>query len=407
MKGLSGKLLTLCAASLLLSGCEKEEDMLATSKSGNQVMSEECDMISFEGQSGYRNTVESDGGRTIHVAGIARNENDEPVDQNRAMIFDSENWSGDDDDLATSDWGNVLITQQLGYESAPNDNQWGSELRIGFLEPVKLRSMRVLDIDENEHDSWAFVYVEGEDEPRKFYLEPHGDNVGFTVNFGDIENVLKLVVWFDGDGAFGSGAIDNIMFCVPVMVPEPDIECDLITFEGSSPDGYVDHVFSDGGRRVNIAGISRNANDEAVNQNRARIFDSGNWTGDDDDLATSSWGHVLISQQLGDEGDPNDNEWGSELRVSFLEPVMLRSMRVLDIDDGSDGHPSEHDSWAFVYVQGEDEPRKFYLEPHGDNVGFTVEFGNIENVLKLVVWFDGDGPHGSGAIDNISFCVPR
>src|SRR5690606_23598020 len=106
----SGKLFTLCAASLLLSGCEKEEDMLATSKSGNQVMSEECDMISFEGQSGYRNTVESDGGRTIHVAGIARNENDEPVDQNRAMIFDSENWSGDDDDLATSDWGNVLIT---------------------------------------------------------------------------------------------------------------------------------------------------------------------------------------------------------------------------------------------------------------------------------------------------------
>ena len=215
MKGMNVKLLTLFAATLLFYGCEKEEDPLISSKSGSQVMGEECDMITFEGQSGYRNTVESDGGRTINVAGIARDENDEPVDMNRAMIFDSENWTGDDDDLATADWGNVLIAQQLGDESEPNDNQWGAELRLSFLEPVTLTSMRVLDIDENEHDSWAFVYVEGEDEPRRIYLEPHGDNVGFTVDFGNIHNVLKLVIWFDGDGAFGSGAIDNILFCVP------------------------------------------------------------------------------------------------------------------------------------------------------------------------------------------------
>ncbi|MBC5776031.1 hypothetical protein H8S95_18320, partial [Pontibacter sp. KCTC 32443] len=68
----------------------------------------------------------------------------EPVDDNRAMIFDSENPTGDDDDLATADWGNVLITQQLGDEGAPNDNQWGSELRFTFPERVTLKSMRVL-----------------------------------------------------------------------------------------------------------------------------------------------------------------------------------------------------------------------------------------------------------------------
>ncbi|MER2996466.1 hypothetical protein [Pontibacter populi] len=398
MKGMNGKLLTLCAASLLFYGCEKEEDALVSSRSGNQVMSEECDMITFEGQSGYRTSVESDGGRTINVAGIARDENDNPVDQNRAMIFDSENWTGDDDDLATTDWGNMLIVQQLGDESAPNDNQWGSELRLGFLEPVTLRSMRVMDIDANEHDSWAFVYVEGEDEPRRIYLEPHGDNVGFTVDFGNIQNVLKLVIWFDGDGAYGSGAIDNVVFCVPVMMPDPEPECDMISFEGQT--GYRTTVESDGGRTINVAGISRDENDNPVDQNRAMIFDSENWTGDDDDLATTDWGNVLISQQLGDESAPNDNQWGSELRLGFLEPVTLRSMRVMDID------ANEHDSWAFVYVEGEDEPRRIYLEPHGDNVGFTVDFGNIQNVLKLVIWFDGDGAYGSGAIDNVVFCVP-
>ena len=220
---MNGKLLALCASALLFYGCDKEEDALVSSRSANQVMSQECDMISFEGQTGYRTTVESDGGRTINVAGISRDENDNPVDQNRAMIFDSENWTGDDDDLATTDWGNVLISQQLGYESAPNDNQWGAELRLSFLEPVTLRSMRVLDIDPYENDSWAFVYVQGEAEPRKIYLEPHGDNIGFTVDFGNIPNVLKLVIWFDGDGAYGSGAIDNVVFCVPV--PEQEYGC--------------------------------------------------------------------------------------------------------------------------------------------------------------------------------------
>ncbi len=400
MKGMNGKLLTLlCAATLIFYGCEKEEDPLVNARNGNQVIGEECDMISFEGQTGYRTSVESDGGRTIHVAGIARDENDEPVDQNRAMIFDSENWTGDDDDLATKDWGNVLIVQQLGDESEPNDNQWGAEMRIGFLEPVTLTSMRVLDIDENEHDSWAFVYVQGEDEPRRIYLEPHGDNVGFTVDFGNIQEVIKLVIWIDGDGAYGSGAIDNIKFCVPIYGGEPAEQpnCDMISFEGQT--GYRTSVESDGGRTIHVAGIARDENDEPVDQNRAMIFDSENWTGDDDDLATKDWGNVLIVQQLGDESEPNDNQWGAEMRIGFLEPVTLTSMRVLDIDE------NEHDSWAFVYVQGEDEPRRIYLEPHGDNVGFTVDFGNIQEVIKLVIWIDGDGAYGSGAIDNIKFCV--
>ncbi|MBC5775477.1 hypothetical protein H8S95_15475, partial [Pontibacter sp. KCTC 32443] len=208
MKQMNGKLLAICAVALFFFGCEKEDDLLVD-QNKNQT-GETCDMITFEGQTGYLDQVVSEGGMVLNVAGIARDANDEPVDDNRAMIFDSENPTGDDDDLATADWGNVLITQQLGDEGAPNDNQWGSELRFTFPERVTLKSMRVLDIDDFEHDSWAFLYVAGQEEPIRIYLEPHGDNVGFTVDLLNTANVVKLVIWFDGDGAFGSGAIDDI-----------------------------------------------------------------------------------------------------------------------------------------------------------------------------------------------------
>ncbi|MBC5775476.1 hypothetical protein H8S95_15470 [Pontibacter sp. KCTC 32443] len=217
MKRFNGKLMALCAAALVFYGCEKEDDLLDSAKTDNQGTTEECDVITFEGYSGYVDQVTSEGGLvTVNLAGLARNENDVLVeDDNRAMIFDSENWTGDDDDLATTDWGNVLITQQLGFESEPNDNQWGADMRITFTEAVTLESMRILDIDPYENDSWAFVYVAGQADPIEVYLEPHGDNVGFTVDFGGIENVVKLVLVYDGDGPYGSGAVDDIRFCIP------------------------------------------------------------------------------------------------------------------------------------------------------------------------------------------------
>ncbi|MBC5776030.1 hypothetical protein H8S95_18305, partial [Pontibacter sp. KCTC 32443] len=77
-------------------------------------------------------------------------------------------------------------------------------------------------------------------------------------------NVVKLVIWFDGDGAFGSGAIDDISFC---LTPQVEEVCDMITFEGQT--GYLDQVVSEGGMVLNVAGIARDANDEPVDDNRA------------------------------------------------------------------------------------------------------------------------------------------
>ena len=228
---MNGKLLALCISAILFYGCEKEEDLLVSDKTTSQMVGENCDVISFEGYSGYISSVNSAGGfGPIAVHGTAITPGDTEAPGNRAMIFNSQAPTGDDDDLGTVDWGNILIVQQLDYEAAPNDNWSGAELTLTFPQPVTLESMRVIDVDNGsprdggdsnhplEDESYVYLYVAGNATPIAIYLEPNGDNAGYTVDLLGTQNVVKMVVDFDGEGAVGSGGIDQIRFCVPEEV---------------------------------------------------------------------------------------------------------------------------------------------------------------------------------------------
>lgn len=145
---------------------------------------------------------------------------------NHAAIFDSGMPTGDDADLHTMDWGNVLIINQ-DRTNVPNDNQWGGVLELDFsaFGPVTMYSLKALDIDEYEDWSWVKLYDGNGNELYSVQLQPLGNNSKQTVDLGGTSGVMLMKVYLDGTGVdfVGSGAIDDIMFCIdgrtPAIVP--------------------------------------------------------------------------------------------------------------------------------------------------------------------------------------------
>ncbi|MBC5775475.1 hypothetical protein H8S95_15465 [Pontibacter sp. KCTC 32443] len=215
------KLLVLSALTFLIYSCDKEDNIFSKDGNNENGTALECDNLTFEtvDAGNYIDQIHTeDGYGPIRVYGKAMNSDGNLVADNRAMIFDSENWTGDDDDL-TADWGKVLIIQELGIEGEPNDNQWGGEIMLTFPEPVTIKSLRVLDIDnregDNENNSWVFLYDGTGKEVYKRQMVPLGDNSKQTIDLGNTAGVVTVKVLLDGEGIVGSAAIDNIEFCAP------------------------------------------------------------------------------------------------------------------------------------------------------------------------------------------------
>ncbi len=65
-----------------------------------------------------------------------------------AMVFDTDNPTGGDYDLATNNLGNVLIVSEDGDSSDPDDNGGGGSICFTFDEPTDVKNLTVLDNEE-------------------------------------------------------------------------------------------------------------------------------------------------------------------------------------------------------------------------------------------------------------------
>ncbi|MEL6641992.1 MAG: hypothetical protein AAFP98_11900, partial [Pseudomonadota bacterium] len=123
-----------------------------------------------------------------------------------AMIFDTQNPTGDDIDLASDVLGNVLIISQDGDASDPDDNRDGGAFEFTFDQPIRYDRTFVLDMDFNEVGSRIRTFdADGaliSDTP----IPTAGDNQLDLVTIGD-EMVSRIVVDF-----VGSGAIEEFTF---------------------------------------------------------------------------------------------------------------------------------------------------------------------------------------------------
>ncbi|WP_181163793.1 T9SS type A sorting domain-containing protein [Pontibacter mangrovi] len=208
------------------SGCSAST-MVAVTPASSELTAKEY-LIDFNSaKKGLISSIETEAG-TVSIMGRKRNPGSTETfaPENHAAIFDSQAPTGDDADLYTTDWGQVLIIN-TNLSDVPDDNQWGGELILDFsaIGPVTLESIGVLDMDLYEDMSWVYLYDEAGNELHKVHLKTLGNNSRQTVDLGNTRGVTKMKVVLDGrDGSgyfAGSSAIDDVKFRVEKEVAIP------------------------------------------------------------------------------------------------------------------------------------------------------------------------------------------
>ncbi|MBC5774011.1 T9SS type A sorting domain-containing protein [Pontibacter sp. KCTC 32443] len=204
------------------------------------------------------------------------------------------------------------------------------------------------------------------------------------------------------DGGNGCHTMMTVTVHPQPVVPEPVVTCYEINFENNNT-GFVTSTTTGAGV-VNIFNRKRNVDGTYETENHAAIFNTLMPTGDDSDLYTEDWGHVLIiNQDLNPE--PNDNPWGGEMTLDFsaFGPVKMTSLKALDFD------VYEDNSWVYLYDGAGNELYKVQIHSMGNNSKQEIDLGNTKGVMKMKVVMDGFNSAGmlagSGAIDGIKFCV--
>ncbi|TCS59805.1 cadherin domain-containing protein [Primorskyibacter sedentarius] len=144
--------------------------------------------------------------------------------ENDAMIFDSNNWSGDDSDLSYDNQGNILIVSTDNNSSNPND-AIGSSIVFDFDSPSDLHDIVLLDIEE-EGGTITLTFEDGS--TRVVDIPGVGDNSIQTIDL-NAANVTKMTIHLTGSGAVDDlcwkpgeavGSVSGTVFC--------DVECDGI-----------------------------------------------------------------------------------------------------------------------------------------------------------------------------------
>ena len=161
----------------------------------------------------------------VTISSIVQGEDND--NETPAMVFDTSNPTGGDDDLATDDLNNVLIVSEDGESYDPDDRADGGKLRFEFSDPSTLNSLTLLDVEE-----CARIELKNEDGD-VIYDETHwtANNDQKDVDFGGIAGVATMEVTFDG-----SGALDNVNFDTPA-------DLDGIV-EGTAGDDVIDVAYT-------------------------------------------------------------------------------------------------------------------------------------------------------------------
>ncbi|MEM1310044.1 MAG: spondin domain-containing protein [Cyanobacteria bacterium P01_H01_bin.153] len=125
-----------------------------------------------------------------------------------AMLFDTENVTGGDDDLATDDLGNVLIISEDGDGADPDDAAGGGTISFAFDDLISVESITLLDFEEE--DSLITFYGEDGSVIETAEVGGFSDNELQQVSFG-VDNVASFDVFFSGSGAIADIAYTPVI----------------------------------------------------------------------------------------------------------------------------------------------------------------------------------------------------
>ncbi len=290
---------------------------------------------------------------------------------NQAMIFDSARPTGGDDDLATSDLGNVLIVSEDGDSSDPDDNARGGVITFDFAEPVSTQSLTVLDWDNggriklfdadgNLIDSFYACTTDG----------------GQQVVDIETDDVARMVVSING-----SGAIDNFVFEGP---------------EIAQPDGIVDGT--EGDDVIDIGYVGDPDGDRVDNGDALLPGEVGDddiiLAGDGDDIVLAGAGNDEVFG--GDGNDLIDGGIGRDALFGGANRDRFTGLNAGDTVDGGSGGDdidvldltgsADPDGSLSVTITGPDSNGNgfdgvvTYFDEFGATTG-TLTFTDIEDVV--------------------------
>jgi len=237
------------------------------------------------------------------------------VDQ--AMIFDTENPTGGDTDLATDNLGNVLIISEDGDGSDPDDNASGGTFTFKFDDEVRVKSLTFIDIEESAR---LFFYAADGTLISEQFVGPTADNGQNVVTLA-VEGTSRLEVVLKG-----SGAIDDLVF--DDMQPKPPVVTGDGIVSGDDTDNVIDinYLGDPEGDRIDAADalIAGEAPDDDIvdalggdDLVLAGVGDDDVYAGAGDDTVSGGAGNDLIfgDRTLADGGTPP--EGGTATRESF------------------------------------------------------------------------------------------
>jgi|GEM_PF-1183567 len=120
------------------------------------------------------------------------------------MLFDTNNVTGEDFDLASRDLGNVLIISEDGDVNDPDDLATGGTISLNFDDLVAVNNIGLLDID---HAGSSITFYDDNSNPvETIEVDNLGDNSFQELEF-DVTNVASLDI-----NLAGSGAVTGIDF---------------------------------------------------------------------------------------------------------------------------------------------------------------------------------------------------
>ncbi|MEL7470866.1 MAG: Ig-like domain-containing protein [Pseudomonadota bacterium] len=204
----------------------------------------------------------------------AQRSGDDPASENDAMIFDADNPSGGDGDLAVLGVGNLLIVSEDNDSSDPDDNTAGGTLTFNFDNPTQIDGLTFVDIDDGETPPQINLF----DADGALISSLTGITTGdgqtgdFAVGVGGVSR-MDIVL-------SGSGGVNDLDITETTMVPgSEDTATITVTINGlnEGPDALNDAltVDEDTAGSINIL-----ANDSDPENDTLTITDvAGNDTG--------------------------------------------------------------------------------------------------------------------------------
>ncbi len=407
-----------------------------------------CHTIDFDNL--QKGTIVSNQYSNLKLAISANNNKSGHPD--KAIIFDSANPSGGDDDLGTpnEDFGGpgigsggeqgepgenntalnklLIIAEDIvdsnndGFVDDPDDEAYGGSIYFDFDEPVKVSNVKLVDIDNKSNDVKGFNSSGAEIFNIRMSDLNHNSVQTINVNQSTF-STSKLELKFKESGAVdaltycldntpavcGDGTVDSGEECDDGNTTSGDgcsasctseISCHIIDFNNFATGLVLDDELSNIG--LTVSALNDYSSSDPYNPNgvgnhphKVTIFDSANATGGDSDLGTPN-------EDFGGPGIGNGGDQGSagENNAALGKLLIIAENDYDANNDGLIDSPDDELSGGEIYFDF-DSPAKIASVTGIDieNSSSYVKGLNASNSQVFKHYFNG---YGDNSVQNLN-----